>query len=646
MINRTFTINTYIDKFYNKLKGKLEKNNIKEIEIDEIFKEFRRFFDNSIVKDEYYVCNNISRKTGELFGNLIEHCNKLVIDEKENVADYLFDKIVNYELYQVINSKNSKSESFISDLFKQYAKNISICIKIDRFEWFKKYISKLNLLSQEYLENENDVLDEILYMNKYIGKEVMKKSDIWLEWFVNELYNMNITLKYAYKNINLNYFCRLVTDLLINCIEDKEESNKYNILKDVLERFTIEITHVNDNIQEIVVNYSIYGSKLIENNEIEKVKDFINIIANKNNRLIDTDKWNEYILYYLNMTLEKYNDELGESNRSKIIGIVLDLSLNENNCKYYGMLPEYDKIIYENRHNNKIINQICDEFKELLIRLIINNNIKMFYLVLKLLKNSVLKLEKNDKNIQEKLFEIFVFVLVRTLNVENKKFTELTIAIIDDCIEELDKNQKISESLGRYIIEEISNIGIYKSNIQQANVIDIIKLLSRFLEEGKEYIFISRKPENKKLLYKNVYNIGIHSIENNMENAVRSVSNTLGWFIIASIKNDASYLTNYLIERTVDLFKIAKNMEVTEKTLTFIMTLFTTVGTYCCKTPKYKIFLDRILEILKEEDLTRIKTAIELRTKENNMWDRLFEGKTQALTNEFLNKIRDISNKK
>ena len=131
-----------------------------------------------------------------------------------------------------------------------------------------------------------------------------------------------------------------------------------------------------------------------------------------------------------------------------------------------------------------------------------------------------------------------------------------------------------------------------------------------------------------------------------MENAVRSVSNTLGWFIIASIKNDASYLTNYLIERTVDLFKIAKNMEVTEKTLTFIMTLFTTVGTYCCKTPKYKIFLDRILEILKEEDLTRIKTAIELRTKENNMWDRLFEGKTQALTNEFLNKIRDISNKK
>ena len=32
-------------------------------------------------------------------------------------------------------------------------------------------------------------------------------------------------------------------------------------------------------------------------------------------------------------------------------------------------------------------------------------------------------------------------------------------------------------------------------------------------------------------------------------------------------------LTNYLIERTMDLFKIAKNMEVTEKTLIFIMIL-------------------------------------------------------------------------
>ncbi len=134
-----------------------------------------------------------------------------------------------------------------------------------------------------------------------------------------------------------------------------------------------------------------------------------------------------------------------------------------------------------------------------------------------------------------------------------------------------------------------------------------------------------------------------------MENALRNVSNRLGWFLIGSINNnDAPTLTHYLLDRTLDLFKIAKNMDISEKTLVFIMTLFTTVGTYCCKDAKYKGYQDKILGILIKEDYIRIKTAIELRTKENNMWDKLFDGQTQSLTQKFLKELnrRNITKNK
>lgn len=99
-----------------------------------------------------------------------------------------------------------------------------------------------------------------------IGKTLLKKEDEWLDWFINELYNINISLKYAFKNINLNYFGKLLTYVMVKNIEDnKNDNNKYRILIQVLEKYTYNITHINDNIEDIVIYYSIYGNQLIEN---------------------------------------------------------------------------------------------------------------------------------------------------------------------------------------------------------------------------------------------------------------------------------------------------------------------------------------------------------------------------------------------
>ena len=526
------------------------------------------------------------------------------------------------------------------NLFIQQEKNIKICIKIGKLDWFKKYIKQINLLAKEYKNNHNGILEELYDLNMEIGKTLLEKEDEWLDWFINELYNINISLKYAFKNINLNYFGKLLTYVMVKNIEDnKSNNNKYKILIQVLEKYTYNITHINDNIEDIVIYYSIYGNQLIENKCRDQVRDFIEIITNKNNRTIDNEKWNEFILYYLNITMQEWIEDFGEINRRKIIDIVLELSLNNSNCNYYSFLPEYSKIIQVKKDEPKLMNEICDEFEELFIRLVINNNVNMFYIILRILKDSILTLRQSDRNAQEKLFDLYLGNLVRTVNIENKKFAELTISVIDDTIEELDKNRKISNQFGIHIIEAITDVAIYRSRIKEMNVINVTNLLSDFLEE-KKYNFIVSNNKRKELLYKSIYNIGISCIENNMEDALRNVSNRLGWFIIGSISNnDSPTLTHYLLDRTIDLFKIAKNMDISEKTLVFIMTLFTTVGTYCCKDARYNGYQDKIFRILIKEDYGRIKTAIELRTKENNMWDKLFEGQTQLLTQKFLKEL-------
>ena len=640
-INRTFTLNTYIEKYFKKITNDLEMNNINEEKIDNVFYDIHKLFDECIVKEEYYVCNSITEKNGELFQKLIEHCNRLLASEdkqKAMIAEYILKKIINSGIYQIKSAKHIENKTYLVELFRQQERNIRLCLKIKNIEWFKKYITKLNELARDY--NDNEILDNLYSMNVNIGEELLlEKEKMYIEWFIKEIYDLNLSLKYIYNNVNLKYFGKLLMLLLITDNE-KNNSENYEVLKEILENFTKEITYGENEIQDVVIYYQLYGSEIIHKKDLNQGKQLIKIITNKKNRLLDNERWNAFILFYLNITSEEW-DELGKENRKLIVEIILDLVLKDSKTIYLGFMPDYKEIIFNNRYNTNNINDICNEIKELLIRLMINNKVNMFYYVLKELKKAILDLEQSDRSVQEKLFDVCIGILSRTINIKNKEFIEISIGTIDEIIEGLDKERKISDKFGKHIIEEISDMIIYRHRIEESDAINLIYLLDGFLEEGKEYNFIVKYNEKKKLLYKSIYNIGISCIEDNKENAVRVVSNALGWYIIRSLDNDNSELSNYLIERTIDLFRIAQNMQISEKTLIFIMTLFTTVGTYCCKQIKYQTYLNKILNALKNEEYIRIKTAIELRTNENTMWDKLYDNRTKELTQKFLKELKN-----
>lgn len=426
-INRTFTLNTYIEKYFKKIVNDLEMNNINEEKIDRIFNEIHKLFDECIVKEEYYVCNSITEKNGELFQKLIEHCNRLLASEDEqkaSIAEYMFKRIIGSGIYQIKSAKHIENKTYLVELFKQQEKNIRLCLKIKNIEWFKKYITKLNKLAKDY--NDNEILDNLYSMNVKIGEELLhEKEEMYFEWFIKKIFDLNLSLKYIYNNVNFKYFGKLLMLLLIADNEENSSKN-YDVLKEILERFTKELTYGENEVQDVVIYYQLYGSEIIQNKDLNKVKEFIKIITDKKNRLLDNERWNAFILFYLNITSEEW-DELGKENRKLIVEIILDLLLQDSKTIYLGFMPDYKDIIFNNRYNTNNINDICNEIKELLIRLMVNNKVNMFYYVLKELKKAILDLEQSDRSVQEKLFDVCIGILSRTINIKNKEFIEISI---------------------------------------------------------------------------------------------------------------------------------------------------------------------------------------------------------------------------
>ena len=637
-LNRVFTLNTYVDKYFKKLVTFFEKDNISEEEVNKILNEFRLFFDECATKEEYYVCSNISKKSVEIFEVLLEKCNRMIINKKEKIAEYIFGKIINIGLYEIEIAENCKSTNLLYEIFMQQNKNLELCIKIGRFEWFKEYITKIN----SYMGNVHRKSNTLLFLweiNENIGELLLDGKQDWLEWLLNELYGINISFKYMHKEMSLKYYNHFLIYILLKELESAERKN-YEMLITNLKRFTSEVFHQNENLSEFVVNYSVLAKNMYDKEMKKELKDFFEIVTSQNNILDNDQKWNEFLLYFLNITMEKWEGDFGKNNREIITNKIIKLSQCDNGINYYGYFPKYDMLINKNKMDSPIIDCIYEEFKTIFSRLIINNDLKLFYHVLKVHQKAITTLERNDRNVQEKLFEIYIFILNKVMNIENKKFIELVLGIMDETIEILDSNKKISNQFGNYIIEKISSTVMHKSYAKEDNMEQIIYFLSMSMDKQDGYKFILTDNSKINLLYKTIYNIGICCIENNMERALRDVSNCLGWKIIASIDNGNASQIDYLIERTIDLYNIAKNMQISKKTIVFMTTLFTTVGTYCCKEVKNRKYLKKIKEIiLKETDVDSVKTAIELRTKENNIWDELFDGKTQELTAEFLKEI-------
>lgn len=312
---------------------------------------------------------------------------------------------------------------------------------------------------------------------------------------------------------------------------------------------------------------------------------------------------------------------------------VIGLNTNYNG---YLALPNFYGRIEKQDCPKDTINETVNSIKKLLHQCIIKDYIPPFYTLLREIRKALIITTPKQKEVQKILLEIFFWLFKKTIVLVNQQFFELTFDIFQQVLEEMDKNRAISSDLGHYIISRVakSRAGTRRDSEKLTSL--SIELLFSFMAEKEEYYFVLSNQDQQLLLYRSLFNIGTECIENNFEEGLREVSNSLGWLIIYNLKRTGKGHTPYLIGRAKELFYLAKRMDISKKTQMFLLTLFTTVGSFCCKDVSNMHYRDIIIDSIKDESVEQVRIAVSLRTSENDMWNDLYENRTEQLTKEFL----------
>lgn len=635
-VNKSLMVNTYVDAYCQKIRKQIEKNT--DLPSKKAWKEVAYIFDESITKEEYLVAQNITDNLGEVFREFLKDSIAIIGNgNNESQANELFSQIVDYNISQISNCKNVKSDMLIQHVATQNYKNIEFCINSNQYEWFKQYISKLNSRIYILLEdNQESLLDAVAPIyNRILGLLIKQGKEEWWEYLVNQFHAMIRDFHFISGNYNLKYFISLLTTGFICCIKE-ENDYAFKFFIKILDEFTHSINRIPRAFTDIKVYYAIIFNKVYSDkpSEIQAISD---IIFAKDISMPEDGYWLEFKFYCIT-ELKKLDKQADITQRIEEYHIQTILDAIDFRDKYQGviLIPDFDKRIKENISSADKIDDIINGLKRILNRCLIKDNISAFYAFLDKINDCFNVTDQANKLAQEKLFELYLWLIQKSSSLVNQQFLELTFDQIRETIEGLDNRRAISTSFSSTIIRGLASAvhSGEKNNIKVVN--EIVALLFGFLAEDSALNFMLSSATNKKQLYRSLFNIGTYCIEENYEDGLRRVSNSLGWLAIYSIRQNTGDLTTYILGRAKELYEIASEMDVSPKTMTFLLTLFTTIGTYCCKDRALGKYLRFIIDSIKDADIQSVKTAVRLRTSENETWNDLYENRTKELTTMFL----------
>ena len=642
--SKTIMLNTYIDEFCNEISAKLEnkENSIKREAVEEI----KYVLDECVVKEEYDVVRNINGKMGKIFEKFLSNSIRLIEDGEDSKAiDESFQQIIDIGIYELNLCNDINSDLLVSDIICQQFSNINFCIDAKQYERYKKYVNELTHLTF----HAYNIGDEKLISNCFsIYRSVMKRLleleySEWILHLMDRLYLMSNSLSFVINNVNLKQFVSLLVFALLHC----KNKDIYKEIYKIFKKYTYLVCKMSAGFSQIKIYYAHYFDDIIEKKDKVLIKQFLDMIIEDSKENGNDIEWVEFKFYCLKKAyeIEKHLDFKVKDYHIKLLIDIIEMKESYNGYMY---LPDFQKILFEAEHSKEKIDKICEDIYFLLSKCIISNNIDMFYYIIQKISKCFKNTDAQKKEVQFAIFEIWVWLIERTKNLNNKHFMEIVFKEFENVIRELDKNEYISNDFANKIILDLCNLARDVDSDSYEIVVRLIDMLHGFLKKSKEVAFINKHPEKKERLYKGIFNIAISCIENDFEEGLRRCSNALGWFTIYSIDNGTIRLTNYLLNLEKGMLQISKEMKISQKTQIFILTLFTTVGMYCCKRNVNKInkkHVNEILYIIKDVNEDDVKTSIKIRTYENDMWDTLFEKETAHVKKQFINEYDEYQKK-
>lgn len=634
--HKTLMVSSYVDTFFKKVSSAF---NAHTGTIDPAFlEEIKYILDESLVKEEYYTAQTIIAQTGESFRDYLGNLIKLSDHSGHNDVEKSFREVVYFNIKELELCKNLQSDLLVRALLDEQEENLRYCIDNMQYEWFKIYFHEFSVFVFKMQKEENTQLADKLYGIYYrLFKKLIKaEREEWVNYSIEEIESLTFTYIYVFNKNNIQNYVMLLTEILELCVKKKYDTF-YVTFFSKLSHFTEAKYIEHGAFGDVKAFYASLFSLLLKEN-IEYAYDLVEVLLKKRVRSHDDASLLEFKLYAIAELSGLKKQDTAYQNTMfdhHIDALVEAISLKKDYSGYL-VLPDFYGRIEKQDCPKEILEDTINSIKNLLHHCIVTDYLPPFYTLLKELRESLNKTSQKQKGIQQEILGIFFWLFRKTIVLVNQQFFELTFDLFQQSLENMDKNRVISNDLGNFIISRIAKGHSATRRDNEKLTILSIELLFSFMTEGEEYYFVLSNPEQKKLLYRSLFNIGTECIENNFEEGLRKVSNSIGWLIIYSLKQTTHSHTTYLIKRARELFYLAKKMDVSKKTQMFLLTLFTTVGSYCCKDPSYFSFRDSIIDSIKDESIERVKIAVSLRTNENDMWKDLYENQTEHLTKEFL----------
>lgn len=635
-ISKIIMIESLIEKISKRIQSDLKGNEIEEDFINR-FKSIELILEENVLNKEINVVKIILSQYTILFNSLLKQMNTMILDRDitEDIVKKITGDLIDLIIDHINHSNKADDENMLELSTLHCFRNLKACINTNQFNLYQLFIEKLNqCIYSLQKDGEERIVKELFSVYHSLIEKFSNNDDYfdWLKYLLDETYSLTFTLNHVYNDINLKYFISLLTHAYKNYIT--KENEQYDYINKLFTEFTYTAVRINHEMTNLVIYYSDISNQIIKLGDHKKIDHYLNIIDKISIYVIKDNRWLEFIFYFFSRLLDKWNNIYHEKVRNINIDIIINLISTD--CKMSTLLiPEFEKIVLENQYNIESIEKICDDFKDLFYNCIVSNNRSFFYLFIKELRKCIVSLEGRSREIQEKLFKVFFYVIRRVSNFDH--FMDMVVLELYECIEALDNESKISSNLGQFLISNITELVKYSDSFSREEYsCRIINLLHSFLCEENQFKFIIKDLSQIAYLFNSFYIIGLHSIENNKEACLRAVSNAMGWVIIGCFRRGQIGLVHLLIQKAIDIYSIAKYLRVSEKTLIFIMTMFTTIGIYCSKQPGLYKYRSLIVKELKKEEIDFVKASIKLRADDSEFIKELFDEKYEDLSRDFI----------
>lgn len=599
----------------------------------------------SLTRNELYVCLCVHKELSRLARAHHEISAKMLINggASSEDLDCDFKEIVKTMNYQVLEIRDDVSPRFVRQILKCHRDNVVDCARLDRFTLFQYYVQELlglayalspstqNIVRRDCLSvlacciMECDRLNRPSYWEyciarvreAAIGSHILAEASMASEWIA--LYAL--------------VFC-----------DDQPLSEE--LRKSVYDSF-LEVSlfeaQIMGNIEKFIKYHILIFRKLLILKSDELNKQYLRFVSRSLRYLRDDPSWINCVQMFAHQLEEKSEICL----RKEIDKLRVDIScqvINVGNKNVPISISNYGERLDGGLDDEAVIDDAIESYRDLIFESIQDGEHGATRLLCEDVAELVTGLNSSQRKLQNKLFQLLFECLNWATYSDQRVCFELIVRSIDELVRDLDAKTQLSEGLVKDILKELFSLcdekGIDDDCEYQGR---ILSMLSHFYDDGRELAILLRKNELRTYYFDKWLTIGISALEYHNEEAIRQVSNHIGWFIVSSLKKGDQATARNLVKEAERLFLFAEGFEVAANTRIFLLTLFAVVGSFCTTRVEYYSLRDEIASFLSDKDIEDIKLAIDIRFQPGVSWAELFERNPREHAEEFLGMVRSCA---